>query len=403
MTILANMHPWSLLRRRRWRLAVLLLVLLTGAGAAVWVARKPSAGPIPPPVPNDPNEAELHSLLEPMRARIIKEPRSASAWGVLGQAFLANDLEDESRICFDEAERLDPANPRWPHYQAGLLLTQGEHQAALPYLRRAVERAATATPDNPMPRLLLAEALLALGQIEESEDQFRQVLSRHAEEARAHLGMALAAAGRQDWRTSREHLLRCLNSPSARQKASVQLASVCQHLGQQSEAENYRRQAERLPPDDKWNDPFLAECQRWTVKKSGLYRLATSLETGGKLREAADVLQPLVAKYPDDYLPRLMLGQILGQLGEHQSAILLLFDACRLAPDNVQAHYFLSLTLYNEAEKLRQEKNDSKEAEKLYQEAAESARRALAIKPDYGRAFVTVGLSLKQLERARMP
>jgi Flp pilus assembly protein TadD len=38
-------------------------------------------------------------------------------------------------------------------------------------------------------------------------------------------------------------------------------------------------------------------------------------------------------------------------------------------------------------------------AETLYQDAAQSARLALAIKDDYGRALVTLGLSLKRLEQ----
>ena len=383
--------------RRRLLAAVVLLILFAGAGAGVWFARKSSAGPAPPAVPSDLNEPEVSALLGRMRARVVKEPHSASAWGVLGQAFLANDLEDESRVCFAEAERLDPNNPRWPHYQAVLLLAQGEPQAALPYLNRAVERAATAVPDNPTPRVLLAEALLALGRIEESEEHFRQVLAYHPDEARAHLGMALASSARQDWQSSRSHLLRCLNSPAVRKKASVQLEAICQHLGQQEEAENYRRQAEHLPQDDKWNDPFVEECQGSIVTKNRLYSRAAALEAAGRLREAADILQPLVKKYPDDYVSRLSLGKILGQLEEYRSATFLLGEACRLVPENVQAHYFLSLTLYSEAEKLRHQQSDSKEAESLYQDAVVSARLALAIKPDYGYALVTLGLSLKRL------
>jgi tetratricopeptide (TPR) repeat protein len=386
-------------RCRRLLTAVLILIVFAGAGISIWFALKSSAGPVPPSVPSDLNEPDVSALLEPMRARVVKEPRSASAWGILGQAFLANELEDESRVCFAEAERLDPNNPRWPHYQGVVLLTRGEQQAAIAHLRRAVECGATATPDNPISRVVLAETLLTLGQIDEAEDQFRQVLARHPDEARAHLGIALAASARQDWQNSRSHLLHCLNSPAARKKASVQLEVACLRLGQQQDAEDYRRQAERLPPDEKWNDPFVKECLDWVATKDGLYRRAASLEAAGRLKEAADALQALVAKYPNDYRARLSLGKVFGQLGEHQRAKLLLYDACRLAPKNVQAHYFLSLTLYNEAEELRQQSGDLKKAEKRYQEAEESARLALSIKADYGLAWVTLGLSLKRLEK----
>ena len=85
--------------------------------------------------------------------------RSAAAWGRLGKILLAHEFSDEARACFAQAEALDPAEPRWPYHQ-GTILSQGEPDAAIPKLQRAVERCGN---DPDAPRLRLAEILLAQG------------------------------------------------------------------------------------------------------------------------------------------------------------------------------------------------------------------------------------------------
>lgn len=376
----------------------ILLLLAAGVLTLLWFTRRSSSvESVPPPVPENHAEPEVTAFVEKRRQAVLKEPHSARAWGTLGQAFLANDMEPESLVCFAEAERLDPSNPRWPYFQGGVRLNRGEHEAALPFLQRAVERATVADPENLVPRLFLGEALLALGRVEEAEKEIHQAQARQPQEPRVHLDLALSAVARQDWNSARDHLLPCLNSPFSRQKANIQLAGVYQRLGEPSEAEKYRRQAQRLPPDSEWKDPYVMEELRWAVRKKSRYHLAETLEAAGRLREAADVLRPLVEQYPRDYLPRLALGKMLGALGENRDAERLLREALQQAPEKVQAHYYLSLVLYNEAERMKRSGDHSEKAGLFYREAAAAARQALAVKPDYGFAYMPLGLSLKRL------
>src|SRR4051794_14728123 len=136
--------------RLRWALLVGAL-LLTGTAGAFYLAHYRSAPPPPPEANQEGLEPAVVESIQAARQRVLDEPRSAKAWGVLGQVFLANEIEEESRTCFAQAERFDPDNPRWPYYQAGTLLNQGDLEGALPFLRRAVERCND--PDNPAPRL----------------------------------------------------------------------------------------------------------------------------------------------------------------------------------------------------------------------------------------------------------
>src|SRR5689334_21322390 len=52
--------------------------------------------------------------IEKARAAVKQSPRSFEAWGVLGKTLLVHDFHIPASFCLAQAERLDPANARWP-------------------------------------------------------------------------------------------------------------------------------------------------------------------------------------------------------------------------------------------------------------------------------------------------
>jgi tetratricopeptide (TPR) repeat protein len=390
-------------RRKRWLLAGLLLAVVVMSGAiALRCFRTSPSPPTPPEAKGDLLEPAVVTAIEVIRDNVLKDPNSARAWGDLGEVFLANELEEESSVCFAEAERLDPSNPRWPYFQSGPLLNRGEREAALTYLVRAVERYEAEGETATAPRLRLAETLLFLGRLDEAEVHIRRALDRQPEDPRVHFDLALLAISREDWETAHAHLLRCLGSPFTQQKARVQLAAVCSRLGDAPSADEFHTQAERLPPDRDWIDSFITEYLHFAKKKRKRYKLAEQFESAGRFRESVAVLRPLAADFPDDYLPQMTLGKILAQTGDYRGAEEALRKALHLAPEKVQTHYYLSYLLLKKGEEAGREGDSGRaRAEELFREAASLARQALAIKPDYGYAHMALGLSLKHLgERA---
>jgi tetratricopeptide (TPR) repeat protein len=380
-------------------LAGILLVAVVG-GAVYWRSSKETT-PLPPDVPGEGTEPALVSEVAVLRKRILEQPRSAEGWGDLGSAFFVNNLPAPSRPCFAQAERLDPGNPRWPYFQGLTFVNSGDYQAALPYLRRAAEGGERADPGNAVPRLALAEALLALDQLDEAEGLYRQVLARRLAHPRAHLGLGRLAAAREEWETSRSHLLRCLDSPLARQKASVQLATVSHRLGDPAGARRYRQQGDRLPRDGEWEDPYQAEAAAWAVSQFSRYALLSKLESAGRIAEAASLARRLAEDYPDDFFPRLALGRDLEELGNHQGAEQNLRQALLLAPDNVKIHYELSRVLVAKGEALSREAGGKSRALDCFREALGHARRTVALQADFGHGFMVQGVVLRHLgERA---
>ncbi len=389
-------------RGRKWLfLAAALLLTAGGLGAYLWSGPR---APEPPEIPLQGVEPELADVVRKARAAVLDDPRSGKAWAHLGRALLANAMHAEiCFVCFREAERLDPKNPRWPYFAGGSLLTMGKPEEAVVKLRRAVELCDRLERAPPTPRLLLAETLLSLGQNDAAEGQFREVLNQQtAEDVRAQFGLGLVAAARADWPQCRSHLETCLGSPRVRQKACTQLALVCERLEDRASADRYTKMAADFPKDLGWADPFVAEHARLGRRRQDRYRAVDELQADGRYAEAAEILRQIARERPDDYLPHVLLGRILPQMGQFEAAEEHLNKARALAPDKIQVHYLMSLVLLEKGEALlRTEGADPAKARALFEGSARAARRVLALKADYGFAHMALGRSLKHLGHAK--
>src|SRR5262249_33796347 len=123
-------------------------------------------------------------VIEAARAAVRQSPRSGAAWGKLGMTLFAHYLVPEAQVCFVQAQRFEPNEPRWPYYLAEIL-RRSDPDAAIPPLRRAVELAGASIE----PRLPLAYLLLAQGHLGEAEAEFRRVLEGEPDNAWALQGL----------------------------------------------------------------------------------------------------------------------------------------------------------------------------------------------------------------------
>jgi tetratricopeptide (TPR) repeat protein len=308
------------------------------------------------------------AAIEAAREQVRQSPHSAAAWGRLGKVLIAHELRESALLCLAEAEKLDPREPRWPYLQ-GVALSQGDPDAALPRLRRAVELCGR-TPDAP--RLWLGEVLLEQGHLDEAEKHFREALQVNPNHPRAFLGLGRLALARDRLSDALEPLQRAASSPYTRQRANTLLAQVQQRLGQTAEAAKTLHQAAALPGDLPWPDPFVEEVARLQVGERARLAKARTLFQQGQAPEGIRLLSQTVQDYPRSFAAWLMLGQGLFGLREYADAEKALREAIRLAPEAVDAHYALGLSLLEQGN---------------LAEAAVSLRRAIEIKPDFALAY----------------
>ena len=178
--------------------------------------------PAPPDVPLSGVEPDVAKVIREAREEVRRNGRSSAAWGKLGEVLLAHEYDAAADPCFAQAERLDANDPRWPYFQGLVRMTQNapDPTAAIPYLRRAVDRCERFDPGNSAPALLLAEMLLQTGEIDGAEALLRRVEEQEPDNPRLQFDLGMLAQARQDDGAAARHYLACAQSPYTRRSRS---------------------------------------------------------------------------------------------------------------------------------------------------------------------------------------
>ena len=366
--------------RRRWARAGAALAaglaLLTGAGG--YLGYRATRVPVPA-VDLRGADPAVAQAIDAARRAVEAAPRSAPAWGALGEVRLCYDCRPEAETCLARAEALDPREPRWP-YLRGVALQAADPGSALPPLRRAADLG----PAPPAVRLRLAEALAQQGESDAAAEQFRAILAPDPDDPRAHLGLARLACDRDDLPAALPHLERAAAGPQAPRQAHTLLAEVRRRLGDRAAAAREQEQADRLPEDPPAPDPFLEEVEALRVGKQASLQLLQRLRRQGRDEDARQLADRLERQYPD--VGWLVEGRLLLQKGDLAGSERAFRQAVALAPDAVDAYQDLGDVYLRE----------NKDAE-----AAASFARVLQLEPDYGPAHRKLAeCRLRQGDRA---
>jgi tetratricopeptide (TPR) repeat protein len=359
--------------RRKWWTAALALAA-GAAGLATYAALAP-APPTPPAVEVPADDPELAAAVADARSAVEGDPHSAEAWGRLGLVLAAHRYADAALACFAEAERLAPADPRWPYHQ-GLILAGRDPAASAGKVRRAVELGA---PDAV--RLRLAETLLTLGRLDEADAEFQALARAAPNHPRAALGLARIALDRAHLALCEKHLAAAASDPRSRQAAATLLVELRHLQGDPTAAAASQRKAAELPPDAPWPDPGLAEVARHRTGLTARSRHADDLIDRGRYEEAERVLRDILRDRPGSDRHRVLLGLVMVNRKDYAAAEAAMRDAVQTGAEAPRAHYYLGVARLNLGRPA---------------EAAESFRRAVALKPDYAAAHVGLGDCLRR-------
>ncbi len=131
--------------------------------------------------------------------------------------------------------------------------------------------------------------------------------------------------------------------------------------------------------------------------KEARYQRVDRLGSQGRLQEAAALLREMAGEYSDDR-SFIQLGVTLSKLEDFAGAEQALESAAAVAPHSAEARYYLSVALYKEGDSLLKSGNRDGAAAKFHS-AADAARQATELKPDYGLAHLYQGYALERLGR----
>ncbi len=379
--------------RRSWLIALLLFLSVAGVGGGWWWYRYPRSIAPPDPDLNGVDPA-IAAVITKERRAVLAAPRDAAAWGRLGEILELFNFRKDALVCFAQAERLDPHQPRWPYHQ-GLLLQWDNAEQALPHLRRAVELSDQQEPSSTdrrnvgateTMRLRLSETLLAQGYLDEAEEGFRRLLQREPSHPRGHLGLGRVAIQRQQWNEARTHLQQAAVDNRVAHAATFSLAELYEQLNDEPAAAQARARLEKLPPDPPWPDPLLDELQRFNTGRRARVMQADQLFKQGRTKEAITLYSQVVQDYPNSDAAWIALGQALYRVGDPVNAERALSKTVELAPRFAEAHNYLGL---------------ARLAQGKLEDAASSFQQAIQIKTDFALAHFNLGLCLLQQKKER--
>jgi tetratricopeptide (TPR) repeat protein len=371
--------PGSRKKRRRLPIVIGMAVALV-VSAAVFLWWRGGAAVEPPGIPAADLDPAIARMIEKARDAVVQSPRSATAWGDLGKAFWVYDFKTEALFCFEQAERRDQQNPRWPYF-AGLSCFPDRADEGIIRLARAVGRFEETAE---APRLRFAQILAERGRMDEAEPFFKDVLARNPQQGAALLGMAKIQLARGKIEESRDCVQRSLAIVGTSKSAWTLAATVYQRLGLEEAAAEAHRRAASLPNDPPFSDPFIDEASQWRTGKKAWLDHAQQLIRQGRPREAEPLLERTVRDYPEFPDAWIALGGIQIGKKDFAGAERSLRRAVELAPISVEAKSQLGVAL-------------------MYQnrpsEAASQFQFALKLQPTLGEAHFNLGLCQSQLQQ----
>jgi protein O-GlcNAc transferase len=363
-----------------------------------------------PPLPTLPLDAYEPGIREPI-ARAAEaarqQPDDPARNGALGMLLYASEQYEPAEACFERAQALDRADPRWPYYLGRTRSNLSRHEAAIAALQETLRREAGYLPA----RLLLARSLLDDGQTDASLALYQALASEDPEAAEVHYGLGRIAAARGDKASAAEQLGKACELFPGFGAAHFALARVYRDLGKKdaAQAELALYQADKLG----WPavpDPFMSALVALKTGADARLQKGIQLAAAGQLQAAVDEHEAALAADPQLLPAHVNLIQLYGELGQAQKAEEHYRAAVALDPNRADVHYNYGVLLMREGRSADAEKafrrtlelsTDNPDAHNnlayllmtsgKLDEAAQHYRAAINLRPDFRAAHFNLG------------
>ncbi len=304
------------------------------------------------------------------------KPGNADLNGRLGMMMQSFQQLEFAEVCYRRALFSAPEEFRWGYYLGLVLVLSGKHAEAVAVLRSALSK----QPDYLPARLRLAESLIGIDNLEESEKIYQGVLEREPNVAEAYYGLGRIAFARKETDSAlKYHQKACELFPDYG-AAHYALAIVYRNLGDREKAKEHfdlnKKFQTASPP---LQDPLLAAIS--DLNEGAFYHLKKGVGLGaaGRIDEAIAEHERALEIDPKMVQAHLNLINYYGRTGRLDRAEEHYAAALELNPNLAELHYDYAL--------LKTLRGD-------LAEAAAAFRRALEINPSYPEAHSKYGYLL---------
>jgi tetratricopeptide (TPR) repeat protein len=395
---------------------IVLVVLAAGITVVATRAWEPLRyGRLDPPAPAlDDLDVSLARAIAEATREVVANPYSAEAWGTLGGVFDVHDFDEEAIACYARAERLDPADFRWPYF-LGYTRRLSDQEAALADLHRAE----AIDPDFPPLHIHLGRAALLMDDTEAAERHFARAATLDPKLVRAAIGRARVAMGRDDPRAAIAILETALALGPESTEFYRLLEQACGAAGETEAQKRYAGLAVGLVsfepmPDDRRDELIwrLGVTPRWRRQRSAAYteagryadavaewealleddpesaeawgQIGLILAAAGRTDEAVIALTRSLELDRFDHAIRNTLGTLHFRSGRVEEGLELLRESCRFMPDSADAQFNLAQALRRVGRR---------------EEAREAFERTILLDGANARAQFELGVLLGEMEQ----
>jgi len=292
-------------------------------------------------------EPQVRKLMLDVRAAVLSEPGSAEAWGHFAMATHAHEMWDEALAAYDQAERLDGNDPRWPYFRGDVLSVVGtDVEGAIAAFRRAQALKPGYAPSH----LRLGKSLVAAGDEAAAAREFERALelAPGLQPARVALAQIQLAAGEAE--TAAGLLEEVLRVAPRHEQALATLGQAYMRLGRRDEARAIAERARNPAAYNLFSDPLMSQVVAEGVSSVLVWDRAKAFLDNGNYKQAALGLRRVVELQPSNIDAHHQLATAYGNLGQLDGARRHLERTVAERPDGVEARIQLATVYLDQQE-----------------------------------------------------
>ena len=291
---------------------------------------------IPLPLDLDDLEPKVRQAIEKAIAAVQTRPDHDVAVGELGILYHANLLVELAVPCYRRARELAPDKHQWRYLLAVVARHTGDAETA----REALLELQRAKVEYPPVLFHLGEIMLDAGELDEAAALFERMIALAPQEAGGYFGLGRVEAQRKNYERAKNLLTqaqeRAPDSEDVLQQLGLayrRLAKVKQDPELKSKAREFLLAAREGKEILLYHDPWRRAIHQVEVSPAQLSERAKALVDQGRLQEAAEIMEDVVDRQPDQVLFVRQLASIKYRQGKTAEALELCNRIVKLAPN----------------------------------------------------------------------
>ena len=303
---------------------------------------------LPIPIPDLSGvEQAVQKDLQSSRAEVVRRFQSgnadavalANALGMLCEHYHAHHIYPPAEPCYQNAERLDPNNFRWPHLLGYLAQQTTQHELAV----QAFQRSRALNPEYEASRVRLAETYIELNQPDKAEALLEVPFDDRGVKAAVLFYRGRIALAERDSDSAVGYLEQALAAQPDASRVHYPLAMAYRGKGDMEKTREHLAQY----GDGKPNivDPVVDGLDELlTGARTQLHRGLVSVQTG-QYDSAIEAFAGALEGDPDNVDLRVSLARSLYLAGRHAEAGEQLAEALRRDPSHPLANFLTGVLL----------------------------------------------------------